>query len=238
MSLQVAPRTLALILAGVIALIGVGGWVGLVGSQRSSASSLDEQTADAQVNLDALKTPAKPTTHKATSSKAKAQARAAKTKAAAKASEAAQLQAAFPTAVGMPSILLQVQKLATQSKVSLESFAPAMPTPVSGYDSIAIDVTVTGHYRAIQRFVHALRVQAASVHGRVHASGRLFSVETVGITPAADGPPVLSATILLDAFVYSGVVPATDPAATDPTATDGSTQPATTTTTTTSEGTS
>jgi Tfp pilus assembly protein PilO len=231
MSLQVAPRTLALILAGVIALIGIGGWVGLVGSQRSSASSLADQAADAQVNLDALKNPVKPTPHKGTSSKAKAQAKAAKAKADAKASEAAQLQAAFPTAVGMPSILLQVQKLATQSKVSLESFAPAMPTPVNGYDSIAIDVTVTGHYLAIQRFVHALRVQAASVHGRVHASGRLFSVETVGITPAADGPPVLNATILLDAFVYSGVAPATDP-----TATDGSTPPATTTST--SEGTS
>jgi Tfp pilus assembly protein PilO len=235
MSLQVAPRTLALVLAGVIALIAIGGWVGLVGSQRSSASSLDEQAADAQVSLDALKTTAKPTTHKATSKKAKAQAKAAKTKADAKASEAAQLQAAFPTAVGMPSILLQVQRLATQSKVSLESFAPAMPVPVNGYDSIAIDVTVTGRYQAIQRFVHTLRMQAGSVHGRVHASGRLFSVETVGITPAADGPPALSAAILLDAFVYSGVTLPTDPSATDPAATDGST-PATTTST--SEGTS
>ena len=55
-------------------------------------------------------------------------------------------------------------------------------------------VTVNGRYQSIQRFVHALRVQAASVHGRVHASGRLFAVETVQIAPAAEGAPSLSAT--------------------------------------------
>ena len=62
----------------------------------------------------------------------------------------------------------------------------------------------------------------------VSACGSVFTVETVQIAPAAEGPPSLSATILLDAFVYSGVMPATADGS------DGST-PATTTT---SEGTS
>ena len=48
-----------------------------------------------------------------------------------KASQHAQLQTAFPRTLDMPSILLQVQRLATQSNVSLESFAPSLPTPMS-----------------------------------------------------------------------------------------------------------
>src|SRR5205085_8791178 len=89
------------------------------------------------------------------------------TKAAAKAaqsraSQLKQLEAAFPKAVDMPSILLQIQKLATQSNVSMQSFAPSLPTPGNGYDIVQIDVTVSGRYRDIERFVHALRVQATS----------------------------------------------------------------------------
>ena len=237
-NLQVTPRTLALLLAALVCLLGLGGWFGLVASQRNSATSLDSQVADAQVNLGALKTASTPA--KTGTTKAKAHA-AAKHKAGAHASQLQQLKAAFPTEVGMPSILLQVQRLASQSGVSLESFAPSMPVPQSGYDSIAIDVTVAGRYKEIQRFVHALRMSAASVHGRVHATGRLFSVETVGITAAADGLPALTATIMLDAFVYSGAVP---PAAESQNTTDtgdGTTTTATTTTpatTTTAEGTS
>jgi Tfp pilus assembly protein PilO len=227
MSLQVTPRTLALLLAGLVALLGLGGWFGLVAAQKNSASSLGAQVADAQVNLDALQSPAQPAKHTNAAGKAKA---AAKQKAAKQASQAAQLQAALPTQVQMPSLLLEVQKLATRAGVTLESFAPSMPMPQSGYDSIPIDVTVAGRYRGIQRFVHLLRVQALPTKSGVQATGRLFAVETVNITAASDGLPALTATIMLDAFVYSGVFPPTEAE----TGTDGST-PATTTT---SEGTS
>src|SRR5262245_51637921 len=162
MSLQVAPRTLAFILAGVIALLGMGGWFGLVGSQRSSASSLESKVADAQVDLGVLTaTPARPV-HRSNSKSATAAQQKAD-----RASQLKQLHAALPTSLQMPSILLQVQHLAERSGVSLESFAPALPVVGSGFDSTQITVTVNGRYRAVQRFVHDLRAQAASVHGRV-----------------------------------------------------------------------
>jgi Tfp pilus assembly protein PilO len=220
MNVQLAPRTLALVLALVICALGMVGWFGLVNAQRNHAASLEQQVADAQVNLDTLGVQAtagsgkKPATVDAR--------QAAKDRAAQK----AQLQAAFPRQLQMPSILLQVQRLAERTHVSLESFAPSVPTAMSGYDSYPIDVTVNGRYRDVQRFVHALRTQAGSTAGRLHATGRLFAVESVNLTPAPDGLPELAAAIVIDAFVYSGVVPAT--------ATDGSGAP----TTTTSEGTS
>jgi Tfp pilus assembly protein PilO len=226
-NLQVTPKTLALILVVVVCSLGMVGWFGLVSAQRHHADELAAQVADAQVNLDALQTPAT-----SGSGHAKATKGSAKQAAKEKAAQQAQLQAAFPRALQMPSILLQVQHIATRMHVSLESFAPSVPTAMSGYDSYPINITVNGRYRDVQRFVHALRTQAGSTRGRVHADGRLFAVESVNLTPAPDGLPQLAAAIVIDAFVYSGVVPAT---ATDPaTTTDGSEAQ----TTTTSEGTS
>jgi len=219
-NVQVTPRTLALILALVVCLLGMVGWFGLVSAQRHHAEELDAQVADAQVNLDTLQTSAA-----SGSGQAKATA-GAKHAAQARAAQEAQLQTAFPRALQMPSILLQVQHIAARTHVSLESFAPSVATAMSGYDSYPIDITVNGRYRDVQRFVHALRTQAGSSKGRVQASGRLFAVESVNMTPAPDGLPQLAAAIVVDAFVYSGVVPA---AATDGTAADGSEAPATTT---------
>ena len=226
-NVQVTPRTLALILIVVVCSLASVGWFGLVSAQRHQADDLAAQVADAQVNLDALQTPATsgPGHAKATKGSAKQAAKA-------KAAQQAQLQAAFPRALQMPSILLQVQKLAQRTHVSLESFAPSVPTVMSGYDSYPIDITVNGRYRDVQRFVHVLRTQAGATRGRVKATGRLFAVESVNMTPAPDGLPELAAAIVVDAFVYSGVVLA---AATDATATtDGSEPPASTT----AEGTS
>jgi Tfp pilus assembly protein PilO len=220
MSAQLSPRTLALVLVAVIVLLGAGGWFGLVASQRSSVSSLEAEVADAQVNLDALTAAAGSGTGSTTPAKG------ASKKKQSQATQTALLQKAFPTEVAMPSILLQVQRLATASGVTLDAFAPGAMMPQSGFGSIPIDVKVSGRYRGIQRFVHALRVHAgAGEGGKVHASGRLFAVETVGITAATDGLPDLVAQLRLDAYVYTGVVPVTE------TATDGETS-------TTAEGTS
>jgi Tfp pilus assembly protein PilO len=221
LNVQLAPRTLALILTAVIAVLAAGGWFGLVAAQRSTSSSLDTKAADAQAELTAA---LQQIEQAVAAQKAAAKAKAAgKGKAASKETQPQLLRVAFPSDVGMPSILLQVQRLAVASGVSLESFAPSMPTPVSGYSSIPINVTVNGRYREIQRFVKALRVQAGSSQGgQVRASGRLFTIETVGITAASEGLPNLTATILLDAYVYTGVVPPVEGETTEA-GTDGST---------------
>ena len=45
-NVQVTPRTLALILALVVCLLGMVGWFGLVSAQRHHAEELDAQVAD------------------------------------------------------------------------------------------------------------------------------------------------------------------------------------------------
>jgi Tfp pilus assembly protein PilO len=206
-----APKTLAAILGAVIAVLALGGWFGLVAAQRSQSSSLETKASEAQLQLDVLEQSTRLQSTPKAGSKS-----GAKEKGKQKVTQADLLQLAFPSELGMPSILLQVQRLADGSGVTLEAFAPAMGLPLSGYQSIPIDVTVIGRYKNIQRFVHALRVQAGSSNGRVSAEGRLFAVETVGIVAAPEGLPDLTATILLDTFVYSGVFPAAATDATTP----------------------
>jgi Tfp pilus assembly protein PilO len=97
------------------------------------------------------------------------------------------LSIAMPSTLQMPTILRQVQRLAKTSDVSLESFTPSGSAELSGYTAIPIDVT-----------------------------GRLFDVQTVGLSPGVGGAPELSASIRLAAFVYTGAQPpAQTPAATD-----------------------
>jgi hypothetical protein len=122
----------------------------------------------------------------------------------------------MPSTLQMPTILRQVQRLAKTSDVSLESFTPSGSAELSGYTAIPIDVSVSGRYAEVKRFLHRLRVQAGSREGRIHATGRLFDVQTVGLSPGVGGAPELSASIRLAAFVYTGAQPpAQTPAATD-----------------------
>ena len=138
------------------------------------------------MNLDALQTPATSELRARAGGEGQREARPRK----AKAAQQAQLQAAFPRAL---SDAVDPAPGAAASPRGRTSASSRSRPPcrrrcqrlrlVSRSTSPSTAATAT-----IQRFVHALRTQAGSSHGRVHASGRLFAVETVGITPAPDGP--------------------------------------------------
>jgi hypothetical protein len=187
MKTDMSPRSLALIAVAAIGLISLVGWFALVSPQRSKASSLDRQIAAERVSLTAAKAAARPSPA----------AKGEKT-------SASQLAAALPTKLQMSSILRQVQDLAATTNVSLTSFVPSTPVPLAGYASVPIGLGVTGQYGEIRSFLRRLRIHAGSgPKGRIHASGRLFSVDSVNLAPST--LPLLDATIQLDAFVYTGV---------------------------------
>ncbi len=187
MKIQFTPKIVALVAAAVVAPVALGGWFGLVSPQRSKASSLDAQIADEQSKLNVAQLLARSQGGKK-----------------GKTTGAELLAIAMPSSLQMPIILRQVQGLARSSHVSLESFTPSAPTDLEGYAAVPIDVTVNGRFADVKRFLHKLRVQAGSSGGRIHASGRLFDVQTVGITPASTESADLSAAIRLAAFVYTG----------------------------------
>ena len=96
----------------------------------------------------------------------------------------------------------------------LDSVTPQAATAQSGYSAVPMDVVVTGRYFGVQRFLRHLRTQAGVAGPHVHASGRLFSVDSVSLAAGEEKLPQLAATIHLNVFTYSGSAGAAAPTAT------------------------
>jgi hypothetical protein len=119
-------------------------------------------------------------------------------------------------------VLRELLRAAHHADVRLDSLTPQASTVQSGYSTVPMDVVVTGRYFAVQRFLKDLRTQAGLSGSRVHASGRLFSVDSISLVAGEDQLPQLAATIHLNVFTYSGSAAATAPT-TAPTAEASST---------------
>ena len=111
-------------------------------------------------------------------------------------------------------MLRQLERAALQAGVRLDSLTPQAATAQAGYSTVPMDVLVTGRYFGVQRFLKHLRTQAGVSGSRAHASGRLFSVDSVSLAAGEDQLPQLAATIHLNVFTYSGSAGAAAPTAT------------------------
>jgi Tfp pilus assembly protein PilO len=187
---QLSPRILALGVVAMVGLLALIGWFGLVSPQRSKASKLDGQIADAKSQLHVASMLA-----------------SVESSGSGKKSGLALLHVAMPDSIRMPALLIEVQQLAASSNVRLNSFTPSGTAPLSGYDAIPIALQVDGRYSAVETFLRRLRFQAGSRAGKIHASGRLYAVQSVSLSPggtSTTGGPGLSASIQLSAFSYTG----------------------------------
>ena len=195
---RLTPKVVAALAATAVAAVALIGWFGVVSPQRSKAAELDSRIADAQTQLVVLK---------ATSPSGVR----------AGGASPAVLTRAMPRSVAMSTVLRQLQRAARQAGVRLDSLTPQAATAQSGYSTVPMDAVVTGRYFAVQRFLKRLRTQAGLSGPRAHASGRLFSVDSVSLAAAEAQLPQLAATIHLNVFTYSGSAGAAAPTA-DPTA--------------------
>ena len=189
------PKVVAALAAVAVAAVALVGWFGVVSPQRSKAAELDSRIADAKTQLVVL--------NANTQSRSGGPTRGA---------SALVLARAMPRSVAMPTVLRQLLRAARHADVRLDSLTPQASTVQTGYSTVPMDVVVTGRYFAVQRFLKDLRTQAGLSGSRVHASGRLFSVDSVSLAAGEDQLPQLAATIHLNVFTYSG-----SPAAAAPT---------------------
>jgi len=76
-----------------------------------------------------------------------------------------------------------------------------------------VAVVVEGSYREITRFLASTRKLVTVRRGKIRATGRLFTVQSVELSESnAEGFPLLDGTITLNAFVYDGpIVPPSAP---------------------------
>jgi hypothetical protein len=208
--------------AAVIALIVVGalvvGFVGrmvLITPQKTKAAGLTKQAADTRAQIAALQQEARdrsgtPKIHFA---------------------DVYRLQKAMPSSLGMPDLLLELDSVARDAGIALDQISPQAAVPAGPYQMYPIHLTFDGNFYTVTDLIYRLRNLVSVHHGRLDATGRLFSVDKITLTPKGQK---LGADITVNAYVYSpvpvapAVVPgapvpvpgaSTDPSATAPSST-------------------
>ena len=202
---------------GKIGAIAVGGlliilalWFLVIAPQRSKATELAAEAASMRAQVDARKvalaTPSANVTVRP--------------------SDLYRLTKALPDDTNMSGILLDVNRIAAQNKLTFISITPSPQVPGTGYLQQPLDVTVQGRFSNISSFLGDLRTLVSVRDKRLDARGRLYSVTSVNIT-SPDSPakfPVVKAAVKLNAYAFSAPVPATpapDPSTTTDTSSDG-----------------
>ena len=213
-------RSLGVIVAVLVLAYGAAGYFLLVSPKKGQSVRLDEEIAQTNVELTAARAAAN--VHDDTQPIAVA--------------DIFRLGTAMPSSPDMPGILLELSRIAEETGIRFKAITPSSAVVVGSYLTVPIDVTFDGTFYALSDFLFRLRTLVSVRRGELHASGRLFSVESVDFSEADDGFPTLSAALKLQAYVYgsdasaSAVPPPVDPAATPPTSTtpaeDGETPPA------------
>jgi hypothetical protein len=185
----VSPRVLPIVASAVVVLAAAVSWFFVVSPQRSHAATLDAKIVDKQLELTSAKLVARRTDQKADLKKLRL------------------VSVAMPDNVEMTSLLLELIRAADAGTVRLDGITAQALAPLQGYSAVPLDVKVTGKYLGIKLFLHRLEAQADAAGDRLHASGRLFAIDSVDFEPSQDELPILTATVHLNAFVFVPAVP-------------------------------
>jgi Tfp pilus assembly protein PilO len=210
---------IGLIIGGDLLLLLVG-WFMLISPQRSTAASIVQATAAAEVQLVEAKRPVVPVKPAPAVQQPEI-----------KTADLYSLAKAMPSTVDMPNLLLELDQVARSAGVTLSTISPLAPSPSStgGFSTLTINLSFSGDFYSITDMLYRLRSLVTVRNGALQTSGRLFSVGTVGLAPAGSGGQ-LAATVVVDAYVYGSAPAGTDVAAAAP-STETSTDTTSTSTT-------
>ena len=203
MSRRPSTRLLYVVVALGIVVYAAAGYFLLVSPKKGEAARLDEEVAATNVEL--------MTARAALDEQDDTQPIAV--------ADIFRLAKAMPAQPDMPGILLELSRIADETGIRFKSITPQSATPAGEYQTVPISVTFDGSFYALSDFLFRLRTLVSVRRGELHATGRLFSVQSVDFSESESGFPTLSAALTLQAYVYgtdtSGTalpVPAAPPA--------------------------
>jgi len=201
---KLSPRLQIAVVAGGVALMLLLGYFVLVSSETSKASSLSKQ-------IDATNTQILQARILSHHSRQVQPIRVA---------TLFRLTKAMPDETDMAGILLQLNLVASQAGISFDSIRPGNSAPLTGYQSVPITIQFTGNYYGLVDFLLRLRdLVDVQGDGELAATGRLFAVDTLNFNEGAAGFPQVTATLVVDAFVYGTGAPASSAGSTTTAAT-------------------
>jgi type IV pilus assembly protein PilO len=209
------PGALIGIMVGAVLVFGLAGWFLLVRPQGAKVTSLKAQATEVKAKIDVY--------HQ--------QVAAVRAAPKIEVADVYRLAKAMPDRLDMPDLLLELSQLARDTGIRFDSISPQAVAPIGSYAVVPISVMFQGNFYNLADFLYRLR-SLVSVHaGRLDATGRLFSVDTLTFNESTLKFPQIQATLVIDAFVYGSGVPAQAPIPTTPTTTTTTTTTTTSTTT-------
>lgn len=134
------------------------------------------------------------------------------------------LAKAMPSVTDMPDVLIELDQTARAAGVDLQTLSPGATTAgTNGYSLQPLTMTVAGNFYTVTDLLYRLRNLVYVRSGALQANGRLFSVNSVSLTPS-NGKNIM-ATIVVDTYVYGGTTAAVTSTTTPSTTTTTSTPP-------------
>jgi type IV pilus assembly protein PilO len=207
---ELSPPAIIGIAVGAVLFVGFLGWFALVRPQGGKLEDLKAQTAEAQQKIDTYNQ----------------QVAAARSAPKIEVADVYRLAKAMPDRTDMPDVVLELSQLARDTGIRFDSISPQPTALIGSYTVLPIAVTFNGNFYNLADFLYRLR-SLVSVHGgRLDATGRLFSVDTLTFNESPLNFPQIQASLVIDAFVYGTGVPSPAPL---PTTTTTSTSTTTTT---------
>jgi Tfp pilus assembly protein PilO len=174
-------------------LVAAGGWFLLVSPQRARATELDAQIQNAEQRLEE---------HRLATLRAGSVEKIA-------VADLFRLSKAMPDRADMSGVLLELNRIAADTGITFESISPQTAVPISGYQAVPILLTFKGNFYNLSDFLYRLRTLVHVDEGRLAATGRLFAIDTLDFAESQEGFPRISASLVVDAFVYGTGAPAT-----------------------------
>jgi type IV pilus assembly protein PilO len=108
-----------------------------------------------------------------------------------------ELSKMVPSQDELPSLLLQIQDLATESGIEVMSIAPSKGSAGQGFEAISLGLQFSGTYFDVNDFIYRIEQLVAS-------PGRLLAVKDVNLslegTPKANVSPALTVNLNVQAF--------------------------------------
>jgi type IV pilus assembly protein PilO len=214
---SLSPTAVIAIVVGAVLVVGLAGWFLLIHPQGAKLKTLKGEAAAAQQKIDAYNQ----------------QVAAVRAAPKIEVADVYRLAKAMPDRTDMPDLMLELSQLARDTGIRFDSITPQPATVVGSYQVLPVSVTFNGNFYNLADFLYRVRSLVSVRGGRLDATGRLFSVDTLTFSEGALKFPQIQATLVIDAFVYGTGTPVpTVPATPAPTDTTATTTTSTTTTST------
>jgi hypothetical protein len=181
-----SQKALAAVIGAMMLLAAVAAFFLLISPQRSKAAELAKQAETTREEL----------------STRRAMALAARQSEPIRVADLFRLTKAMPNEVDMPSVILELNRIARDSGIRFDSITPQAPAAGTGYQVVPINLVFQGNYFELADFLFRMRNLVGVRGGRLDASGRLFVVDTLAFSEGVKKFPQIQATLSVSAFVY------------------------------------